>query len=190
MQNTISQSRQAVSHGISTPAIADLASSRTWTTYRPLILVAIFIVGVTALIEINAREFIAMRAMNNFMAGFFIFFSFFKFLNLEKFAEAYATYDVLAKRSHAYALAYPFIELALGIGFALNLFPIATNLITVSLMAVGSYGILQVLKQKGTIQCACLGTIFNLPMTKITLFENSLMMAMAVIALITHSIKV
>jgi hypothetical protein len=93
---------------------------------------------------------------------------------------------VIAKRSRVYALSYPFIELALGVTFTLGLFPIAANVLTVALMAVGNYGVWLVLKRKGTIQCACLGTIFNLPMTKITLFENSLMLIMALVSLALH----
>jgi hypothetical protein len=155
-------------------------------TYKPLILVAAFIVGVTALVEWRSGEFIAMRAMNDFMAGFFIFFSFFKFLNLEGFADAFSTYDVIAKRSRVDAFAYPFIELALGLAFALEKFLVPANILTVALMVVGNYGVWLVLKRKGTIQCACLGTIFNLPMTKITLFENSLMMIMALTYLLMH----
>jgi uncharacterized membrane protein YphA (DoxX/SURF4 family) len=159
------------------------SSENIWTTYKPLFLVAAFIIGVTGLVEVRAGALLPMRAMDNFMAGFFIFFSFFKFLNLQAFADAFATYDVIAKRSRAYAVAYPFIELALGIAFVLGAFPVVANVLTVVLMAVGNYGVWLVLKRKGTIQCACLGTIFNLPMTKITLFENSLMMAMALASL-------
>lgn len=157
-----------------------------YATYKPLILVAVFIVGVTALVEVKFQEFSPIRAMDNFMAGFFIFFSFFKFLNLKAFADAFSTYDVIAKRSRAYAMAYPFIELALGVAFALGLFSVLANSLTVFLMVVGNYGVWLVLKRKGTIQCACLGTIFNLPMTKITLFENTMMLTMALIGLAMH----
>ena len=38
-----------------------------------------------------------------------------KVIDLNGFADGYSTYDLLAKRSRPYALAYPFIELALGI---------------------------------------------------------------------------
>lgn len=167
-------------HTMSHSHIESPETESTLKTYKPLILVAAFIVGVTALVEMRAESFYAMRAMNNFMAGFFLFFSFFKFLNLEGFADAFSTYDVIGKRSRAYALAYPFIELTLGIVFLLGLFPFAANALTAVLMAVGNYGVWKVLQRKGTIQCACLGTIFNLPMTKITLFENTLMMLMAI----------
>jgi hypothetical protein len=32
---------------------------------------------------------------------------------------------------------------------------------------------------KKKIVCACLGTVFNLPMTKVTIIEDSIMVAMA-----------
>jgi presenilin-like A22 family membrane protease len=114
------------------------------------------------------------------MAGFFLLFSLFKFLNLTGFADAYATYDLIAKRSRAYALAYPFIELGLGISYALNWNFSLINSITAFLMAIGSIGVISALQAKHTIQCACLGTALKLPMTKVTLIEN---LAMGVMAL-------
>jgi hypothetical protein len=39
--------------------------------------------------------------------------------------------------------------------------------------------VVQQLRQKSAIQCACLGTALNLPMTEATLFENSIMLLMA-----------
>lgn len=161
-------------------------NSSALSTYKPLILVGLFIIGVTALIELRSGEPSISRAMNDFMAGFFIFFSFFKFLNLSRFADAFSTYDVIAMRFRGYALAYPFIELALGVAFGLNVFTLQANVLTIFLMIFGNVGVWQVLKRKGTIQCACLGTIFNLPMTKITLFENTLMLAMALMSIAIH----
>lgn len=175
-------------HAMSHPISHAEETESTLTTYKPLILVATFLIGITVLIEAKSPEFSPMRAMNHFMAGFFLFFSFFKFLNLEKFADAFATYDIVAKRSRTYALAYPFVELGLGVAFALGVYPLWANALTAVLMIVGSVGVWLVLKRKGTIQCACLGTIFNLPMTKITLFENGLMLAMAVAALFMYSV--
>ncbi|MBX2996696.1 MAG: hypothetical protein KF681_17900 [Bdellovibrionaceae bacterium] len=149
-------------------------------TYRPLLLVAAFLIGATALVEVRAGSWDPMRAMSVFMGGFFLFFSFFKFLDLSSFAEAFATYDVIAKRSSVYAWSYPFIELALGVGFVLNVFPVFVNGATAVLMVVGNLGVWRALRKKQAIECACLGTIFKLPMTKVTLFENTLMLVMAV----------
>lgn len=123
-------------------------------------------------------------AMNDFMAGFFLVFGGFKILNLHGFAEAYAMYDIIAKRSMTYAYAYPFIEIVLGIAYLLRLYPLQTNLITLAVMLVSSIGVAHELAQKRTITCACLGTVFKIPMTYVTLFEDVLMAAMALIMLI------
>ena len=46
-------------------------------------------------------------------------------------------------------------------------------------MSVSSIGVIQSLLAKRTIRCACLGTVFNLPMSTVTLVEDTLMVAMA-----------
>ncbi len=148
-------------------------------TYYPLILIFSFISVVTLLIQWSQGVWNTVQWMNHFMAGFFLVFSFFKLLNLKGFADAYQTYDVVAKRSRAYAFAYPFIELGLGLAYLVGANVLATNLVTLVVMGVSSIGVIQALLKKRAIECACLGTIFNLPMTKITLFEDLLMAGMA-----------
>lgn len=152
-------------------------------TYQPLLLVGAFLVGTTILVELKMGELDPDRAMRNFMGGFFLFFAFFKFLDLKSFVEAFRTYDVVARRCVLYAWSYPFIELILGVAYVLNLRPNAVNLVAAALMLVGSVGVFQALKKKQAIECACLGTVFKLPMTKVTLFENGLMFCMALSAL-------
>lgn len=148
-------------------------------TYRPLLLVAAYLVGMVALIELRVGQFDWMRAMRHFMGGFFVAFSFFKFLDLRGFATSYQSYDVLARRVPAYGFVYPFIELALGVAYILNVAPLATNAITLVVMLLGLVGVTNALLQKRTIQCACLGTVFNLPMSKVTFIEDALMAGMA-----------
>src|SRR5687767_11452234 len=116
-----------------------------------------------------------MTWMNLFMAGFFITFSFFKFLNLEGFKNSYSSYDLLAKRFPAYGYVYPFIELALGIAYLTSFNPLLTNAATVALMGFSSIGVIQSVLDKRQIQCACLGTVFNLPMSTVTVVEDLLM---------------
>lgn len=147
--------------------------------YFPLALIVAYIAGVVALVEWSSGGFVLDRAMTHFMAGFFLVFSFFKLLNLSAFADAYSTYDLLAARSRAYALAYPFIELALGVAYLVRFQPTATNLVTLVLMTVGMIGVLKTLLARRKIQCACLGTVFNLPMSSVTLIEDLSMALMA-----------
>lgn len=152
-------------------------------SYFPLALIVGYILGVTLLVEWSAGAFDATRAMSNFMAGFFLVFSFFKLLNLSAFADAYSTYDVIAARSRAYALAYPFLELALGVAYLVRFQPFATNLATLVLMTIGTVGVAQSLLARRKIQCACLGTVFNLPMSSVTLVEDLSMAVMAAVML-------
>jgi hypothetical protein len=120
-----------------------------------------------------------MTMMRWFMAGFFLAFSFFKLLDVQGFVTAYRGYDLLAKRSRTWAYAYPFVELALGALYLVNVYPIWVNVFTLVIMLVGAAGVLRALLDKRQIRCACLGTALNLPMTKVTLIEDLTMAAMA-----------
>ncbi len=157
------------------------------TTYYPLILIVTFLVGVVALVELAAGSFIWERAMRNFMGGFFLTFSFFKLLDLRGFADSFQMYDIVAQKWRAYAYAYPFIELLLGSAYLTGFQPGFTNVVTLLVMLVSAVGVLKSLLAKRKIRCACLGTVFNLPMSTVTLVEDSLMAAMAAVMLFVSS---
>ena len=113
------------------------------------------------------------------MAGFFLVFSFFKLLNLQGFAESYAMYDVVAKRWKGWGFAYAIIELVVGLAFLTGYNPILTNAVTFVVMSISVIGVLQSVFNKRKIKCACLGAVFNLPMSTITIIEDALMIAMS-----------
>ena len=92
-------------------------------------------------------------------------------------------YDLLAKRIKAYGFVYPFIELLLGIAYLINFEPRITYMTTIILMGFSSIGVIQSVLSKKKIRCACLGAVFNLPMSTITIVEDLLMVTMAVIML-------
>ena len=150
-----------------------------FVTYKPLILVFAYILLVTLAVEYTAGRFELHRFMPNFMAGFFLVFSFFKLLDLAGFANSYSMYDVLAKRVPTYGYIYPFIELGLGAAYLLAYRPMLTNAVTLVVMAFSSIGVILAVMNKQKIKCACLGTGFNLPMTTVTIIEDLLMAAMA-----------
>lgn len=125
-----------------------------------------------------------MNAMLDFMAAFFIIFGSFKILNLSGFVEAYTIYDLIARHVTLYAYAYPFIELALGFCYLLHFQLMAANWITLILMIIGSIGVAIELSKKREIACACLGTVFKIPMTYVTLAEDAIMGLMALYMLL------
>ena len=160
--------------------------AKTWlATYKPILLIFAFITGITLLNEWVTGDFLWMRWMSNFMAGFFLVFSFFKLLNLKGFAESYSMYDVIAKKWNGWGYVYAFVELALGIAFLTGFNPILTNSITFVVMSVSIIGVLQSVFNKRKIKCACLGDVFNLPMSTITIIEDALMIGMSAVMLLT-----
>ena len=150
-----------------------------WETYKPILLLFGYILGATLLIEAAAGAFDWMRWMRHFMAGFFLVFSFFKMLDVSAFAASYSSYDIVARRWLGWGYAYPFVELALGLLFLINFNPLITNALTFIVMGVSTIGVVQSLLAKRRFQCACLGAVFNLPMSNITLFEDVLMVVMS-----------
>ena len=159
--------------------------ARTWfETYKPILLIFAYITGITLLIQLKNETFSLMEAMRYFMAGFFLVFSFFKLLNLKGFAESYVMYDVLAKQIPAWAYLYAFVELSLGITYLINFNPIITNSITLIVMTISLVGVLKSVLNKQKIQCACLGAVFNLPMSTVTIIEDTLMIVMSVVMLL------
>lgn len=172
------------------PKFIEEEAPKTWfETYHPLLLIFLFITGVSIIKSFHSDifeivHFSWMHFMNNFMAGFFIVFSFFKFLNLKAFAESYAMYDLLAMRTPAYGFVYPFIELGLGLAYLTSFQSEFTNWATIIIMGFSSIGVIQSVMDKRKIRCACLGTVFNLPMSTVTIIEDLLMVGMAVLMLI------
>lgn len=153
-------------------------------SYFPIFLIFGYILGVSLLAQLRNEPFMWMEWMSHFMAGFFLVFSFFKLMNLKGFAEGYRTYDVVAKAMPAYGFIYPFIELALGIAYLTGFDPQLTNIAALVVMSVSTIGVVQSLLKKTQFQCACLGTVIKLPLSKVTLFEDVLMVVMSALMLI------
>jgi len=158
--------------------------SKSWfQTYKPIVLIFFYISTVTLLVELVSGNFDWIRLLEHFMAGFFLVFSFFKLLNLKGFAESYSMYDVVAKKWPVWGYIYAFIEFGLGLAFLTGASPVGTNLVTFVVMSISIIGVLQSVVNRRKIKCACLGDVFNLPMSTITIIEDALMIVMSAIML-------
>jgi copper chaperone CopZ len=159
--------------------------TKNWISiYKPILIIFGYITVFTFISASSVSGFDMMRAMQVFMAGFFLTFSFFKMLDLQGFADSYAMYDIVAKRWNGWGYVYAFIELALGLAFLIGFQPLLTNMVTLIVMTISIIGVLQSVLNKRKIQCACLGTVFNLPMSTVTIIEDALMIVMSGIMLI------
>ncbi len=118
--------------------------------------------------------------MFDFMGLFYLVFGGLKLVDYQNFPSSFAMYDPLAARWQAYAWAYPFIELVLGILLLSSTgVPYALGA-TVVLLGITTIGVFRSLLNKRAIRCACMGTALKLPMTEATLIENILMIGMAI----------
>lgn len=152
--------------------------------YFPIVLIAVYIAGVAFINNFHEQGINWQGWMNQFMAGFFLVFSAFKFLNIRGFAEGYATYDLLTKRCYVYGFVYPFLELGLGILYLGFWFPVTTLTLTIIIMGFSSLGVINSLLKKQKLRCACLGTILNVPLSTVTLVEDLTMVVLAIVSLI------
>ncbi|WP_412466785.1 heavy-metal-associated domain-containing protein [Pedobacter sp. KLB.chiD] len=157
-----------------------LEEAKSWAaTYKPILLIFGYVTALSLVVSWQNNAINVMEFMRIFMAGFFLTFSFFKMLNLKAFAESYAMYDIVAKKFSTWGYIYAFIELGLGLSFALNLSPVVVNWVTLIVMTVSIIGVLESVLNKKKIQCACLGAVFNLPMSTVTIVEDAIMIAMS-----------
>lgn len=177
LQNAIGlNSKYRISEDSTVPSMEEVS----WlATYKPLLVLFGLILIVSFIASINNGTIAPVLWMRYFMAGFFLCFSYFKLINVKGFADSYRMYDIVAKHIKAWGLIYPFVELALGIAYATNFVPLYTNIATVTVMGISSIGVIESVVNKKKIQCACLGAVFNLPMSTITIIEDLLMVVMA-----------
>ena len=153
-------------------------------SFLPLIFIFALIIVFSVAVAWYRQLFTYQSLMIGFMAGFFIVFGGFKLIKPAAFAEAYSMYDVIAKRIKAYGFIYPFIELGLGFAFLFRFQIDIIAWVTLVLMVVNSFGAYEGIRDKKVLMCACLGTVFKLPMSFVTIGEDLLMALMALMIIL------
>lgn len=147
--------------------------------YRPLIVITVVSFLAAVMLEYGA----ALPLMDGIMGLFLCMLASLQLFDVRGYAATFAKYDPIAARIPAYGLAYPFILLALGLFYLAGLWPVATNFILFAMLAIGTIGVLKVIKRGESVRCACAGTSFALPVGRVTVAENVIMAAMALIQL-------
>lgn len=156
----------------------------------PLLSVFSAVAMLTLTITFFRADYSLMSVGKTFMAMFFLVFGSFKLYNIEGFKMAFQEYDPLAMRSSGYATIYPFLELSLAFSYLAILFyslpgvEPAVYIATIVLMVLNASGVAEALYRGRHLQCACLGNVFNVPMTTVTLTEDLLMAGMALYMLL------
>jgi copper chaperone CopZ len=181
IQQGLSDSYSVQSPGDKGSATAEEAPVKGSSKLRQLLplFIAFVVIALTAAI-IGWLSTSARMYMFDFMGLFYLVFGGLKLIDYRNFPSSFAMYDPLAARWQAYAWAYPFIELVLGVLLLSTTgVPYALGA-TVVLLGITTVGVLRSLLSKQSIRCACMGTALKLPMTEATLIENVLMIGMAI----------
>jgi glutaredoxin len=102
-----------------------------------------------------------------------------KLMDLNAFTESFQKYDLITKRFKPYGKAYPFAELAIGLGFLSGIAPLITG---ISALLVGVSGAVSVFKavyiDKMALNCACVGGNSKAPLGVVSFAENGIMAVM------------
>ena len=161
---------------------ASPASPHSFKNYRPLFMLVLVsaLVATAFNCSLNGGHRVWMHG---FMGFFFCVFSLLKLFDPEGFANGFQKYDLLAKRTRAYAYIYPYIELALGLGYFSFAVPSLVYVATIIVMLFGGLGVLIALKHGLKMDCPCMGNILKVPLSTVTLTEDMVMALMAVLLL-------
>jgi hypothetical protein len=160
------------------------SKKRSAGDYWPL-----FALLATAALAASAMEFrnrftkTEMEWMADFMGVFLCIFALVKLFNLSKFADGFQMYDLLARQFRPYALVYPFIELALGLGYLSRWKPPLIQTATVVVLGFGALGVINALRRGLDVNCACMGNILKVPLSTVALTEDLGMVVMAAVML-------
>jgi len=158
----------------------DAHRGKSWQDYLPLLV----LLAATALAASAKHHAYGPMAdtttwMHDFMGFFLVTFAMLKLFDLPGFADGFQMYDLLAKPFRPYALAYPFIELALGLGYLSHWSPGIVYPATVIVLGFGALGVITALAKGLDIHCACMGTTLKVPLSTVALLEDLGMAAMA-----------
>lgn len=155
------------------------------SAYTPLFVIILLTAGAAAAKQSSYPAWSWHVWMHDFMGLFLVIFAMVKLFNLRAFATGFAKYDLLAARSRAYGLLYPFLELGLGLAYLAQWQPWFTYLATIVILTFGALGVLNTMRQGKQLNCACMGQILTVPVSTVTLTENLTMSAMALVMLVS-----
>jgi len=147
----------------------------TWKDYLPVFYVYIF----SFLITLNLTFYYTLvlrTSLLYFLGIFSIIFAILKIINLKGFVESFVEYDFISKKVIFYAYVFPFLELIFGITFVLLYENIILTAVCIIFYLLNLISVILALFKKKKFVCACLGGLFNIPLSYISLLENITML--------------
>lgn len=150
--------------------------------YRPLLVLILVSAAVGYAVS---RSFLPGMVgwMHGAMGVFLCVFAMLKLFHPGAFADGFAMYDLLAHRWRPYAYLYPYLELFLGLAYLGFFAPTLTYVLTLLLLGFSAVGVVSALRRGLDINCPCMGSVLDVPLSTVTLTEDLGMIAMALMLL-------
>lgn len=120
-----------------------------------------------------------------FMGGFMVIFGGLKLVGIEVFIKVAPLYDLIAKKFKPYKYLQPLIQVFLGLMFIIGLFQVFISVVSLIFGLSSLIGMLQVLSRRGPIRLSYLGTIIGLRFSTVSVLENTIIVVLSTISLIT-----
>ena len=140
-------------------------------TYLPVFYVYAF----SILVSLNIVFFydLNIRSLILYFLGFFsLTFGILKFINLNSYVESLLEYDFIAQRFKLYAYLIPILELIFGVLFILQREILLIEYLCIIFFTLNIVVIANALEKRRSFTCACMGGLFKIPLSYVSLLES------------------
>ena len=107
-----------------------------------------------------------------FLGIFILIFSFLKIINFKGFVDSFTEYDFISQKIKLYAYLFPFFELIFGLLFLFKIEILYLEVLCLIFFAINLVSVVNALTKKKKFVCACLGGLFEVPLSHVSLVEN------------------
>ena len=154
-------------------------------TFLPVFYVYI----VSLLITLNLTFYYSLQTRISiiYFLGFFsLIFGVLKLVRYRGFVESLREYDVISQKIKIYAYIYPFFEIIFGVLFILQKEYLLLEYICLGFFLANLVSVTLALEKRKKFYCACMGGLFKLPLSYVSLVENLTMIIGLVVLIYTR----
>lgn len=128
------------------------------------------------------------KLINDFLAGLFLSFGVLQINTFNSTKEALKKYDFFGKKFDLYNEIFPFAILFFGIALHINEIPVIVSFVAIALFGGQIYEMLKIVKSKKEIKYVSFGAKSSLPVSRLTIGINGLIVTLGLLLIILEVI--